>query len=46
MNKSKGASTALIWLARLLGVLVTVVLGSIETRFLRWHTSNREVTTT
>jgi ABC-type nitrate/sulfonate/bicarbonate transport system permease component len=35
-----------IFIAGLLGVLVTLVLGSIEARFLRWHTSNREVTTT
>lgn len=35
-----------IFIAGLLGVLVTLVLGSIETRLLHWHTSNREVTTT
>jgi NitT/TauT family transport system permease protein len=34
-----------IFVAGLLGVLITVVLGSIEARFLRWHTANRETTT-
>ncbi len=37
---------ARIFVAGLLGVAVTIVLGSIERRFLRWHTSMRETGTT